>query len=292
MKNIINKKLKIDLKLLSKTILNVIKKGTMQVKNIKIVVATHKKYKMPDDKMYIPVQVGSEGKEDIGFQKDNYGENISSKNAYFCELTGLYWAWKNLEYDYMGLSHYRRHFSVSKKLPKDIEGRVNSAIKYEDVDEILNNTDIILPKKRKYYIENLYSHYEHTMHIEPLNETKKIIREKCPEYLEEFEKLHKRTSAHMFNMFIMKKEILNDYCTWLFDILFELEKRIPPEQYDKFHARYLGRISELLLDVWINTNSLKYEEVQVIDIEKIDWIKKGYSFIKAKFFGGKYGKSF
>lgn len=260
--------------------------------DIKVVVATHKKYRMPKDDMYLPLHVGKEGKDDLGYIGDNTGENISVKNLYYCELTGMYWAWKNLNCDYIGLSHYRRHFSIVKKLPKDIGGRVDNTIKYKDVCEILEDTDIILPEKRNYYIENLYSHYEHTMYIEPLDETRKILEEKCPKYLEEFDKLHKRTSAHMFNMFIMKKEIFSNYCTWLFDILFELEKRIPPEQYDKFHARYLGRISELLLDVWINTNDLKYKEVKVIDIEKVDWLKKGTSFLKAKFFGKKYGKSF
>ena len=96
----------------------------------------------------------------------------------------------------------------------------------------------------------------------------------------------------MFNMFIMKKEILDSYCEWLFDILFELEKRIDFTKYDIFHSRFFGRVSELLLDVWINTNNLKYEEVRVIDIEKVNWIKKGFSFLGAKFFGKKYSKSF
>ena len=260
--------------------------------DVKVIVATHKKYQMPKDDMYLPIHVGKEGKNNLGYVGDDTGDNISKKNLYYCELTGIYWAWKNLNCDYIGLSHYRRYFSISKKLPKDIEGRIENAIKYKDVCTILKETDVILPKKRKYYIENLYSHYEHTMYIEPLDETRKIIEEKYPKYLEEFDMLHKRTSAHMFNMFIMKKEILNDYCTWLFDILFELEKRNSTEQYDNFHARYLGRISELLLDVWINTNELKYKEVKVIDIEKVNWLKKGASFLNAKFFGKKYGKSF
>lgn len=262
-------------------------------KNIKIIVAAHKRYEMPEDNMYVPIQVGAEGKEKIEeYTQDNIGENISSRNPYFCELTGLYWAWKNLDADYIGLSHYRRHFSLSKKLPKDIEGRVKEALSYNDANNILEKTDIILPKLRKYYIENLYNHYKHTMYIEPLDETRKILEEKYPEYLEEFDKLHKRTSAHMFNMFIMKKEHLNNYCTWLFDILFELEKRIDFTKYDVFHSRFFGRVSELLLDVWINTNKLTYEEVRVIDIEKVNWIKKGLSFLCAKFTGKRYKKSF
>lgn len=262
------------------------------MKNIKIIVATHKKYNMPEESMYIPVQVGAEGKESLGYEKDNKGNNISVKNPYYCELTGLYWAWKNLDADYIGLSHYRRHFTCSKGTPKKEEDKFKILLNREQVDKILETSDIILPKKRKYYIENLYDHYKHTMHVETLDETRKVVEAQCPEYLVEFDKLHKRMSAHMFNMFIMKKEYLDQYCDWMFKILFELEKRIDPKQYDSFHARYLGRISELLLDVWINTNNLKYEEVKVIDMQNVNWFKKGMAFLQAKFTGKKYGKSF
>ena len=130
------------------------------------------------------------------------------------------------------------------------------------------------------------------MYIEPLDITRDIIAEKCPKYLSEFDRLKKRTSAHMFNMFIMKKEKLDEYCTWLFDILFELEKRVDSKKYDSFHARFYGRVSELLLDVWINTNGYTYKEVKVISMEKVNWWKKGTSFLKAKFLGKKYEKSF
>ncbi len=186
-------------------------------------------------------------------------------------------------------------FHQKKKLPKDAKGRIKKVLTTEQVDKILNNVDIILPKKRKYYIENLYSHYKHTLYVEPLDETRKIIEEKYPEYIYEFDKLHKRTSAHMFNMFIMKKEMLNDYCTWLFEILFELERRIDKRNdlsFDAFQGRFYGRISELLLDVWINTKGIKYSEAKVIDMQNINWINKGTSFLKAKFFGKKYENSF
>ena len=259
---------------------------------IKVIVAAHKKYQMPKDPMYLPVQVGAEEKEKIGYQPDNEGENISSKNPYFCELTGLYWAWKNLDANYIGLSHYRRHFSVQKHIPKNKDKKFECVLKEKELRKILENTDVVLPKKRKYYIENLYDHYKHTMYIEPLDETRKIINEKYPGYLEEFDKLHRRISAHMFNMFIMKKEILNDYCNWLFDILFELEKRIDVSQYDTFHARFFGRVSELLLDVWINKNNINYKEVKVIDMENVNWLKKGSAFLRAKFTGKKYERSF
>lgn len=258
-------------------------------KKIKVVIATHKKYDMPSDKMYLPLQVGAEGKNDLGYEKDNTKDNISLKNPYFCELTGLYWAWKNLKEDYIGLAHYRRHFASKKINKKDL---FNSVLTKDEASKLLNNTDIIVPKKRNYYIENLYSHYEHTMYIEPLDITGQILQERYPEYMLEFDKLKTRRSAHMFNMFIMKKDKLDEYCTWLFDILFELEKRLNPKEYDSFHARFYGRVSELLLDVWLNTKGYSYKEVKVIGMEKTNWWIKGTSFLKAKFLGKKYGKSF
>lgn len=69
----------------------------MKLVNIKILVATHKQYWMPEDSVYMPIHVGREGKADIGYTGDHTGDNISLKNANYCELTGLYWAWKILK---------------------------------------------------------------------------------------------------------------------------------------------------------------------------------------------------
>lgn len=261
------------------------------MKNIKIIVATHQKYQMPKDPMYLPIHVGAEGNDNIGYKKDNIGENISIKNPYFCELTGLYWAWKNLDAEYIGLTHYRRHFTVNNKIPNNEEDKFKIVLSQNELEKKLKKADIILPKKRKYFIETLYSHYKHTMYVEPLDETRKIIAERCPKYLKEFDKLKTRTSSHMFNMFIMKKEYFDRYSEWLFDILFELEKRVDVKKYEKFHARFFGRISELLLDIWIKTNDLKYEEIRVINMQKVNWFKKSSLFLIAKFTGKKYCKS-
>ena len=96
----------------------------------------------------------------------------------------------------------------------------------------------------------------------------------------------------MFNMMIMQKRYLNDYCEWLFDILFELTKRFEGTEYNSFHARYPGRISEVLLDVWMNENGYAYKEVPFVYMEKINMFKKGMGFLKAKFLHKKYGESF
>lgn len=85
--------------------------------DIKIIVAAHKQCEMPKDDIYLPVQVGKSLNlnKDFGYQTDNSGENISSKNPYYSELTALYWGWKNLDVDYIGLVHYRRFLGIKKK---------------------------------------------------------------------------------------------------------------------------------------------------------------------------------
>lgn len=265
------------------------------MKDIKILIATHKQYFVPNDSVYYPIHVGKDSNHnETEFQPDNTGDNISAKNPKFCELTGLYWAWKNLKADYIGLVHYRRYFKKSKRICLKEETKFKHVLTGEQVEGLLEKADIILPKKRRYFIENLYKHYKHTMYVEPLDITGDIIKEKYPEYSNEFDRLKKRTSAHMFNMFIMKKEYFDEYCTWLFDILFELENRVKDKEkdYDSFHLRFYGRVSELLLDVWINTKGYSYEECKVVDMQHINWLKKGTSFLTAKFFGKKYDKSF
>ena len=80
------------------------------MKNIKIYIAAHKKTELPQKDGYIPLQVGAALHDDLGYLKDDVGDNISSKNPNFCELTGLYYIWKNEKADIVGLSHYRRFF--------------------------------------------------------------------------------------------------------------------------------------------------------------------------------------
>jgi hypothetical protein len=256
----------------------------MSNKVIKILVATHKIYKMPDDHMYLPLHVGREGKEDLGFQGDNTGDNISLKNPNFCELTGLYWAWKNLDVDYIGLCHYRRYFTKKNVLQRMLcRNRKFDIILDEDsIIELIKKYDVILPKKRNYYIETVWSHYKNAHNISDLEETRKIIAEKFPEYLMSFDQVMKGKKLHLYNMFIMKKKDFDQYCNWLFEILFELENRIDISQYDNYQKRVFGFISERLFNVWLEYNRLRKFEVNVINLEKINWIRKILSFLNRK----------
>ncbi len=247
--------------------------------DIKIIIATHKSYQMPKDSMYLPIHVGAEGKADLGYLKDNSGDNISEKNANYCELTGLYWAWKNLDADYIGLAHYRRHFCL-----KSSKGdKWQKILTKEQLEPLLQKHDIILPNPRNYFIETNYDQYVHAHHAEDLDTTRQILQERYPEYLPIYDDYMKRTIGHRFNMFIMKKEIFDAYCSWLFEILFELEKRLDISDYSKNDARVFGFVSERLIDVWIENNKLSYLEMPVEFMEKENWLKKGSAFLKRKF---------
>lgn len=255
-------------------------------KSIKVIVATHKPYEMPTDKMYLPIHVGAAGKESIGYQRDDEGENISSLNPYFCELTGFYWAWKNLKDDYIGLVHYRRLFEMN--------GRT---LKQNQIEPYLGKIKIFTPKKRRYWIESLKTHYDHTHYPEHLSITKEVLVNKYPEYESAFDKAVNRTWGYMFNMMIIERSLLDDYCTWLFDILFDVFKRIDTTNYPAFTKRYVGRMSEILFNVWLqhklNTGAIKKSQIMELDCNvEENWLVKIPAFLKAKFLGKKYENSF
>lgn len=248
--------------------------------NVKIIVATHKAYWMPEDSIYLPLQVGAEGKTiDLGYAKDNAGKNISEKNQNYCELTGLYWAWKNLDAEYIGLAHYRRHFSY----PGAKGDKKSKVLTRKQLEMLLNQSDVLLPKQRNYFIETNYSQYVHAHHAEDLDTTREILEEKYPDYLEAYDKSMKQTKGHRFNMFIMKKNKFDAYCDWLFDVLFELEKRLDISTYNKNDSRVFGFVSERLLDVWIHTNHVMYKDIPYVFMEQQNWLVKGANFVKRKF---------
>ncbi|WP_026760506.1 DUF4422 domain-containing protein [Selenomonas ruminantium] len=251
--------------------------------DIKIAVATHKKYWMPEDDVYLPLHVGKALHEhlELGYTGDNTGDNISEKNESFCELTGLYWMWKNVQADYKGLVHYRRHFTKGRLW----QDKKLAVFRREDFVQNFQQADILLPKLRKYYIETNESHYVHAHYQKDLQITRQVIAEQCSEYLLAYDQQMKRTSAHMFNMMTMRADLFDAYCQWLFDVLFEVEKRTDIRGYDAVQRRLYGYLSELLLDVWLETNSLSYKENSVTFMEPQNWLKKGGKFLLRKFKG-------
>jgi hypothetical protein len=115
-------------------------------------------------------------------------------------------------------------------------------------------------------------------------EVKNIITEKYPQYIDSFNKVMNGKNLHLFNMFICKKEYFDEYCNWIFGILFEVEKRIDISQYDVYQSRIYGFLGERLFNVWLESKKFKIYKCNVLNIERINWIVKGYKFLTRKFF--------
>ena len=250
---------------------------------IKILIACHRPYPVPKEPCYLPMEVGAalHAEPIAGFTPDNTGDNISQKNKNYCELTALYWAWKNLDAEAVGLVHYRRCFA-KRRFSKQ-------AADVDDYRTALDKAPVILPVKRHYWIETNYSQYIHAHHEQDLSITRAVLAERCPEYLSAYDSEMQKRSGHRFNMFVMRQDRFNAYCTWLFPVLFEIERRLDISGYDAYNARVFGFLAERLLDVWIETNRIPYTELPVLNTESQHWLRKGTAFIKRKIRGSRKG---
>ena len=234
----------------------------MDGKELKIFIATHKIFINRTNNPYIPLYVGKSNKEDLEYLGDDTGDNISSKNANYCELTGLYWIWKNVEVEYVGLCHYRRYFVNS----------LGFSLKEATVLELLKAYDIILPNKYK-GTNSIICEYEKAHYIKDLEMSRDIINNRYPDYLNDFDIVMARDYGYYYNMFISNKELANQYCEWLFSILFELGDIIDISNYDSYQQRVFGFLSERLMNVWIEHKNLKIKEFPVSDLGKFNFIK-------------------
>lgn len=262
--------------------------------SVTVGVATHKQYRFPKDSCYLPIEVGAALRpaQKLGYQRDDDGKSISTLNEYYCELTAIYWLWQNVDADYVGLAHYRRHFGRKRLLPFVKGDRYNYIATTETISAALTKADIVLPKRRNYVIETIHSHYSNTFTSLHFDIARGVIASKQPAYLASFDKVMNRRGAHMFNMFIMRKDLFSSYCAWLFPILDEVFSQVDATRYTAFEKRYVGRVSEVLLDVWIDANGYRYTELPLITTEREDWPKKIVNFLLAKFFNRKYTSSF
>lgn len=254
------------------------------MQKLTVLVITHKDYEFPDSACYCPLFVGGKTTSDLKnerFYQDSVGVNIAEKNSSFCELTGLYWAWKNGVFEdnqYVGLVHYRRYFAGKKLCLKK-----QHIASERELLSLLEKYDAILPKKRNYFIESIYSHYQHAHHIKDLELTRTVITELQPEYLESFDAVMQGRKLHLYNMFVMSSEKASEYCHWLFSILFELEKRVDVTHYDNYQKRVFGFIAERLFNVWILYNQLNVKYLPVVNLDGENLIKKGLNLLKRKF---------
>lgn len=258
--------------------------------NIKIYVVCHKPSYVPENPYLYPIQVGSALSRNRleGMLHDDEGDNISEKNKSYCELTAQYWAWKNDDADYYGFFHYRRYFSFDPSLNRD-DGWGNIA--YERINDdvieeiqlmpdvmksLITKYDAIFTKGRNYprILEDgkrldVYHEYGKVtfQKRKDLDIALQVLQEKYPEFEPYAKRYMKSSIAYECNMFIMRKEIYYRYCEWLFDILFEAEKRIDMTWYSVEEYRVMGYLAERLCGIYY-TYLKEQEDIKIFELPK------------------------
>ncbi len=230
-----------------------------------IYIVTHKKFNPPVLDAYIPIHVGKcQTHAELGYLSDENGESIAEKNSTYCELTALFWMWKNCTDDVIGLCHYRRYFTQN---PFSINAKYY--LPFEKAEKLLEKFDVILPEKihLKNTVQEKYS-LSGAGFQKDLDAVKRIIESTYPEYSASYSKVMNGREEYFWNMFVMRKSLLDQYCEWLFDILERLETVTDLTAYDNRQKRIYGYISERLLNVWIEKNKLSIYECPVVQSDK------------------------
>ena len=228
---------------------------------IRLYIFTHKPIYIPQHSLIVPLQIGTALHTPLtDMLHDNTGDNISALNGRYCELTGQYWVWKNVKADYYGFFHYRRYFSFRHEdlpyrildYPDDI---TLNELGYETdyMQSFIQQYDIIVPIAENMH-ETPWQNYNRAPHhyIEDLKSVVDIVKELYPHYTQAADTYMNSTKLYLKNMYIMKHDYFHMYCTWLFRILGEFDKR---NNWDKYKGnvealRVDGYLAERLFGIW------------------------------------------
>ncbi len=175
---------------------------------------------------------------------DDTGKHISARNKQFCELTALYWIWKNAKEDIVGMVHYRRHFI----LPEDWVERMRR-----------NEVDVILPVPL-YVAPSVADNYRERHDVSDWEYMMQYLQENHGAEYSQAEEFFEKNLYSPCNMFIMRKEVLDELCTWLFPILF-YAAGYGGEKKDHYQNRYPGFLSERLMSFYFEKHRNRFKVV-------------------------------
>lgn len=259
---------------------------------VRMYVASHKKAQFPPASAYVPVQVNAAAAKEcfLGFRHDDEGENISDRNARYCEMTVQYWAWKNEEADYYGFCHYRRYFNLSGNQYKengwgeviadyiDDDAIRKFGLTNEKLAEALQDCDVLCSPRNDVSafpspLSSIREHWHKAEHLldEDLEILEEVVRELQPRYSAALEKVLSGSAISFCNMYVMRKDIFFDYCQWLFPLLERFEEKRDYSHYSKEALRTVGHLAERLFNVYMehairNTN-IRVKNAQVVHFE-------------------------
>ena len=226
--------------------------------NLTIYIASHKKFDFKPTSHFQLIQVNGARNPHFTDVTDDTGDNISLKNNRYSELTALYWIWKNDSHsDYVGLCHYRRYFKLHKGLFDHWKRKYRyDSIPYDEiavspwVENALREGKVFVTMPMHSHHETIGEQYCRAHVKEDFEIMHDVLGNKYPEYLKDWDQVMNGNHIFAYNMSIMSKERFDDYCSWLFGILFAVEEKVPPKE-DTFQNRTFGFMSERLFNVYL-----------------------------------------
>lgn len=250
-------------------------------KNVKILVACHKPDVYPTGDLYLPVHVGKALSElDLGIQADNEGINISEKNPYYCEVTAMYWAWKNLKgVDMIGLCHYRRYLDFRKQCRPVFASTTFTAkdfcaldlsIDEASIEQVRKGAVVVArPEIMNCTLKQNYCEYHVSDDLDTLKSI--LIQMHDDKYLQAYETVIERgCQLSPYNMFVMRWEDFDAYCAWLFPLLEKAEGATNTDTYNTFQKRIYGFMAERLFNVWLYAEKKRVITKPVIFVNDAD----------------------
>ncbi|MFT9424781.1 MAG: DUF4422 domain-containing protein [Acetobacter syzygii] len=238
---------------------------------IKIYVNYFSNNKIISNSVLEPIQVGKAlSPVALDMIADDTGENISKKNPSYCEMTGVYWAWKNdRQSEYIGFMHYRRFLDFSSSAQKrdttlggtgigrlDDDFLNNCGLTRQNMAQVLAQCEGVIPEPfnvKGIGYKTLEDQYRGTKghHIKDFMAAKSVIHDLYPDDVVFFEKMASGSLLYPCNIFVFKRDLFLEYCAWVFPILEEVEKRIDTSGYNQQEKRVIGYLSERLFTAFI-----------------------------------------
>ena len=224
-----------------------------------IYVVAHKPVPPIQQAGYQPIQVGDSANSFPGHIRDDTGDNISEKNPSFCELTALYWVWKNAKDEYKGLVHYRRFFGRRR-----FSSSTADILSHDALVAMLAECDIVAARPVRYHVNARNQLLMECCSPENFDRLAAIVCRMQPDYGDAFRRFFAGNRAAQYNMMFCRGDLFDEYCAWLFPMLFELEKHADLSGANDYQRRLFGFLSERLLNVWIDGRGLRVKYVPVV----------------------------
>lgn len=256
--------------------------------NLKVVVAAHEPAWVPDGDEFVPVLAGAallESTESIPstWKLDNTGVNISERYAAYGDLCSLFWAWKNLDADVLGFACNGRYLASNYRF-----NRKKRVAREDFLAHRVVTSGIVLPSETNYFVATTATQFARDYDDLLITVARDVMSEICPEYEDPFMRSLRITHGHHTNVFLMQRDLADAYCSWLFNVLDEVEASFAAVAPQVLQNGALCALAGLMLDPWLDVQKKRFVEVSSVRVDEKMSVPSSAQFLEEQY-RAKYG---